>query len=70
MKKKGEFETAKQMYRRALEMDRKNPYANQELIKLIAITEEKMAANLNELILEISERRIRKKCRDCTCCLY
>lgn len=57
MKSKGEFETAKLLYSRAIKIEGCDPYARAELTKLNAITNEKVARGLDELLLEIANQK-------------
>jgi len=52
MKVKGEFETAKKLYRRAVAIEDDN-YTRNELLKLSIITNKKMTECLEGLLIEL-----------------
>lgn len=57
MKSKGEFETAKMMYGRALEMNEKDAYSRNELTKLNAITDPNIDKEVERVIIKLAEQR-------------
>lgn len=67
MKTKGEFETAKMMYGRALEMNENDTYSKNELTKLNAITDPKVEEEVERVIIKLAEQRARlsSKSRHC-----
>lgn len=56
MKAKGEFETAKKLYKRAIIIEN-DPYSKGELIKLNVITNENMSKCLEDLALELAKKK-------------
>jgi len=59
MKAKGEFETAKMMYERALEINENDMYLKKELTKLNAITDPKIEEEVERVIIKLAEQRAR-----------
>jgi len=59
MKTKGEFETAKEMYRKALRMNNSDSYARIELMKLNIITEPRVAGPLDDALVELGSKIVK-----------
>lgn len=57
MKTKGEFETAKELYGKAIQLNNKDPYPKFELAKLNVITTEEINEDLQDVIVKLSEQR-------------
>ncbi len=71
MKARGDFETAKEMFGRALAIDGECRYARDELDKLNAFTEPQTAVALEDWIVDLSVRKAEldapKHRDDCGC---
>lgn len=59
LKSKGNFETAKQMYKRALELNASDLYTKSELIKLDTITDPEIVEELERVLIELSEKTVK-----------
>ena len=69
MKTKGEFETAKEMYQKAIEMNDEDTYSKEELAKLEIFTQAAISSEIDEILVDLAERRaeLNPKARDGTC---
>jgi hypothetical protein len=56
MKAKGEFETAKKMYRKALLMNSSDGYAKTEISKLNVITEPRVVGSLDDILVRLASK--------------
>lgn len=61
MKTKGEFETAKTMYKKALELNDTDDYARHELTKLNMITDPKVNQEVEKLLINLADQKVKVK---------
>ena len=75
-KVKGEFEAAKEKYRKALLLDEKNDYAMNELTKLEYFMEPQTESTVDEFVVNMYERKVElenpkeARNRDCICHIF